>query len=135
MSKRFSEERIIGMLRGQEAGAAVEEIVRRHGIPNGYWHAAVDWSPIRSMHPNSPRCPAPQAAEERRDSDAPKAGGTGPEQFRLSAQSGELPFVISQFPEISPISCTDTSFGAWFTPSAATSFSSDSCVFDLVSVR
>ncbi len=32
MKKRFSEEQIIGILREQEAGAAVKEIIRRHGI-------------------------------------------------------------------------------------------------------
>ena len=32
MKRRFSEEQIIGILREQEAGAAVKEIIRRHGI-------------------------------------------------------------------------------------------------------
>lgn len=32
MKKRFTEEQIIGILREQEAGAMVKEIIRRHGI-------------------------------------------------------------------------------------------------------
>ena len=32
MKRRFTEEQIIGILREQEAGAAVQEITRRHGI-------------------------------------------------------------------------------------------------------
>ncbi len=32
MKKRFTEEQIIGVLREQEAGAKVKEIIRRHGI-------------------------------------------------------------------------------------------------------
>jgi len=32
MKKRFSEEQIIGVLREQEAGAKVKEIIRHHGI-------------------------------------------------------------------------------------------------------
>ena len=32
MKRRFSEEQIIGILREQEAGGAVKEITRRHGI-------------------------------------------------------------------------------------------------------
>ena len=32
MKRRFSEEQIIGILREQEAGAAVKEIIRRHGV-------------------------------------------------------------------------------------------------------
>jgi putative transposase len=32
MKRRFSEEQIIGILREQEAGGAVKEIARRHGI-------------------------------------------------------------------------------------------------------
>ena len=32
MKKRFSEEQIIGILREQEAGFSVKELVRRHGI-------------------------------------------------------------------------------------------------------
>ena len=32
MKRRFTEEQIIGILREQEAGAAVKEITRRHGI-------------------------------------------------------------------------------------------------------
>ena len=32
MKRRFSEEQIIGILREQEAGAQVKEIIRRHGI-------------------------------------------------------------------------------------------------------
>ena len=32
MKRRFSEEQIIGILREQEAGSAVKEITRRHGI-------------------------------------------------------------------------------------------------------
>ena len=32
MKRRFAEEQIIGILRDQEAGAAVKEITRRHGI-------------------------------------------------------------------------------------------------------
>jgi putative transposase len=32
MKRRFTEEQIIGLLREQEAGAAVTEIARRHGI-------------------------------------------------------------------------------------------------------
>ena len=31
MKRRFAEEQIIGILRDQEAGAAVKEITRRHG--------------------------------------------------------------------------------------------------------
>jgi len=32
MKKRFTEEQIIGILREQEAGFSVKELVRRHGI-------------------------------------------------------------------------------------------------------
>ncbi len=32
MKRRFSEEQIIGVLREQEAGGVVKEIIRRHGI-------------------------------------------------------------------------------------------------------
>ena len=32
MKRRFTEEQIIAILREQEAGAAVKEIIRRHGI-------------------------------------------------------------------------------------------------------
>ena len=32
MKRRFTEEQIIGILREQEAGAKVQEIIRRHGI-------------------------------------------------------------------------------------------------------
>ncbi len=32
MKRRFTEEQIIGVLREQEAGARVKEIIRRHGI-------------------------------------------------------------------------------------------------------
>jgi len=32
MKRRFSEEQIIGILREQEAGCVVKEIIRRHGI-------------------------------------------------------------------------------------------------------
>ena len=32
MKRRFSEEQIIGILREQEAGAPVKEIIRRHGV-------------------------------------------------------------------------------------------------------
>ena len=32
MKRRFAEEQIIGILRDQEAGAAVKEITRRHRI-------------------------------------------------------------------------------------------------------
>ena len=32
MNRRFTEERIIGVLREQEAGAMVKEIIHRHGI-------------------------------------------------------------------------------------------------------
>ncbi len=32
MKRRFTEEQIIGILREQEAGSAVKEIIRRHGI-------------------------------------------------------------------------------------------------------
>ena len=32
MKRRFAEEQIIGILRDQEAGAAVKEIARRHGV-------------------------------------------------------------------------------------------------------
>lgn len=32
MKKRFTEEQIIGILREQEAGSPVKEIIRRHGI-------------------------------------------------------------------------------------------------------
>ena len=32
MKKRFSEEQIIGILKEQEAGFAVKDIIRRHGI-------------------------------------------------------------------------------------------------------
>jgi len=32
MKKRFSEEQIIGILKEQEAGSTVKEIIRRHGI-------------------------------------------------------------------------------------------------------
>lgn len=32
MKRRFSEEQIIGILREQEAGAPVNEIIRRHGV-------------------------------------------------------------------------------------------------------
>ncbi len=32
MKRRFTEEQIIGVLREQEAGAQVKEIIRRHGI-------------------------------------------------------------------------------------------------------
>ena len=32
MKRRFTEERIIGVLREQEAGGVVKEITRRHGI-------------------------------------------------------------------------------------------------------
>ncbi len=32
MKRRFNEEQIIGILREQEAGGAVKEIARRHGI-------------------------------------------------------------------------------------------------------
>jgi len=32
MKKRFSEEQIIGILREQEAGFSVKEVIRKHGI-------------------------------------------------------------------------------------------------------
>ena len=32
MKRRFSEEQIIGVLREQEAGGVVKEIIRRHGV-------------------------------------------------------------------------------------------------------
>jgi len=32
MKRRFSEEQIIGILKEQEAGSTVKEIIRRHGI-------------------------------------------------------------------------------------------------------
>lgn len=36
--KRYSEEQIIGILKEHEAGLAVSEIVRRHGIANGTFY-------------------------------------------------------------------------------------------------
>lgn len=36
---RFSEERIIGILREQDGGAKVDEICRRHGISQATFHA------------------------------------------------------------------------------------------------
>ena len=38
MKKRFSEEQIIGFLREAEAGLAVKELCRRHGLPEASYH-------------------------------------------------------------------------------------------------
>jgi putative transposase len=42
MKKRFTEEQIIGFLRGVEAGLPVKELCRRHGFSEAsYWSSAL----------------------------------------------------------------------------------------------
>jgi len=37
--KQFSEEQIIGILKGAEAGAVVTDLRRRHGMPSATYYA------------------------------------------------------------------------------------------------